>query len=319
MKIRSLVDGVIANWPSKILALTAAVLLFVFNRTNSLRERELEIPLDVILPGGYAIAAPYQEKVSITIKGDDEASIAKIDLEDVWAYVDLTELSTEGEYNLSVRYTRRGPALQSAVFIDRVEPKDVSITLEEELEKSLEVKPTFKGSPKYGFILSRYTVSPPNVRIRGPRTRIASITEIATGEIALTGRADNFVQRVGLVLHEPFVVIEGEASVEFQAMIEKVIVAKEYSGVVIEESGLHESLAWEPGGDTGVVDVRGPLVLLDAVGPKDFKLLAQFSEISEPGEYDVAVTPVAPAGLTILGSKPPNIKALLKPVLQEKE
>ena len=43
MKIRSLIDGIVANWPSKILALTAAVLLFVFNRTNNLREREADL------------------------------------------------------------------------------------------------------------------------------------------------------------------------------------------------------------------------------------------------------------------------------------
>ena len=319
MRIKSIASGLIANWPSKILALTAAVLMFVFNRMNNLRERELEVPLEVILPRGFVVAAPYPEMVIIAIRGDDEGDILSVAAEEFWVFVDLSDLTTEGEYQLPVRYTRRGSAIDSTVFVARVEPTEISVTVEDELTKILPVKPVLKGSPKYGYILSRFVVTPNVVNLRGPRTRIESVTQVTTDQIDLTGRESDFAQRINLVLHEPFVTIESESSVEFQAIVEKVVTIKEFTDLRIEGLNLDESLKWDEAKDSGAITVQGSLIQLEAVSQNDIRLAVDFGEINEPGQYSLAVATVVPAGLSVRRFEPSEIQVELTSRSGQKE
>jgi YbbR domain-containing protein len=122
LKIKLLFERLVSHWPAKVLSLTAAVLLFVFNRASNLVEQDFELPLEVVVPEMLAVAAPFQQRVSITVRSEDEEAISDISSGDFRAYVDLTDFRSEGAYRVPVRYTRTGFALNSAAFVDRVEP-----------------------------------------------------------------------------------------------------------------------------------------------------------------------------------------------------
>jgi len=312
LKIRSLLGSVVNNWPAKILAFTVAVLLFVFNRMNNLRERDVEVFLDVILPKGYAIAAPYQEKVSVTVKGDDEDSIAEITPDDFWAFVDLSDYSREDEITLPVRYTRRGPALSATVFVDRVEPTEVQISLERELTRTIPVKPVFKGVPQNGYTLNRYTMNPATVRLKGPRSRIEALKGILTEEIDLAGRRSDFTLKVKVMKQDPFISISTEKVVEFQGVIREIIMNREYVGVPITAINLPPYLTWDSEDLVSSISLEGPKLFLEALKIDDIRMDIDLERVRTPGGYTFEIMPAVPPGLVIRDFSPNKIKIVVQ-------
>ena len=75
MRSRSPLDRIFGHWPIKVMALAAAVMIFVFNRMNNLEERVFSLPLEVILPEGYVIAEPLRDQVTVSVKGEEEGEI----------------------------------------------------------------------------------------------------------------------------------------------------------------------------------------------------------------------------------------------------
>jgi YbbR domain-containing protein len=312
LKIKSLLGIIIDNWPAKVLAFTAAVLLFVFNRMNNLKERNVEVLLDVILPKGYAIAAPYQEKVSVTIKGDDEESIAEVKSDDFWVFVDLSEYAREDEIKLPIRYTRRGPALRSTVFVDRIEPTEVLISLERELTKTIPVRPVFKGVPQDGYTLNRYTVNPSTVEVKGPQSRIEALKGILTEEIDITGRRTDFTLKVKVVQQDPFITISSQRVVEFQGVIREIIMRREYVGVPITAVNLSESLSWDSEVLVSSITLEGPKLFIEALQVDDIRMEIDLKDVHEPGEYKRKLNPSVPPGLVIRDFTPATIEVVVQ-------
>ena len=57
----------------KVICLTAAVILFLFHRVNTMTERFFSVPLEVSTPPGLAIASAYPKTVRITLRGSEDA------------------------------------------------------------------------------------------------------------------------------------------------------------------------------------------------------------------------------------------------------
>jgi len=311
LRIRSLLLSVINNWPAKILAFTAAVLLFVFNRVNNMQENSLEVVVDVILPKGYVISAPYQDEVSITVKGDDEESVAKVAAADFWVYIDASEFTREGEFSLPVRYTRKGPALQSNVFVDKVEPSEVVVSLEREVTKRVPVKAVFRGAPQDGYALSGYRVLPESVDIKGPRSRVEATGNILTEVIDLSGRMSDFTMKVDLSPQDPFIDVIASREVEFQANIKEIILTEELTGIPIEIINLAENLSWSNPDTTFSISLEGPKLFMDALEPEDIRVAVDAGNIREPGTYTFDLSPSVPPGITVRSFTPEQVSVEL--------
>ncbi len=278
---------------------------------NNLKERDVEVLLDVILPKGYAIAAPYQEKVSVKIKGDDEESISKITAEDFWAFVDLSEYAREDEITLPVRYTRKGPALSSSVFVDSVQPTEVQISLERELTRTIPIRPVFKGMPQQGYTLNRYSMNPATVNLKGPRSRIEALKGILTEEIDLSGRRSDFSLKVKVVKQDPFIEISSQEIVEFQGIIKEIIMQREYVGVPITAVNLPSYLTWDSQDLVSSISLEGPKLFLEALQIEDIRMNIDLERVRSPGEYTFDVIPAVPPGLVIRGYSPERIKIIV--------
>jgi YbbR domain-containing protein len=302
-----------------VLSVAAAILLLVFNRMNNLQERAVEIPLEVILPDGYAIAAPFQEEISISIKGENEQSLQAIRSEDFRVYADLSETAAEGEFDVPVRYTRKGAALAADAYVDRVEPISVKIVLEREVTKELAVEPTLRGSPAGGYTLSEYTILPSTVKISGPQSRIDVIDKVITKEIDLSGRTGDFAVKTALDFDEPRVTVEGSQSIEFRASVKEIVVTRLFADVPIVDSNLNDTLEWDREEATGSMTLMGPQLLMDDLREEDILLSVSFAGIERPGNYRLQVRPAAPPRLTIRNYQPEEITVSVIPRLLREE
>ena len=91
MNLKGIQNALFANWPAKIISLTAAVVLSMFYRINSMEERFFSVPLSLEPPQGLALADPYPKSVRITLRGDADSIFSVLE-EDIEVFADFGNL-----------------------------------------------------------------------------------------------------------------------------------------------------------------------------------------------------------------------------------
>jgi YbbR domain-containing protein len=282
-------------------------------------EQDFELPLEVVVPEMLAVAAPFQQRVSITVRSEDEEAISDISSGDFRAYVDLTDFRSEGAYRVPVRYTRTGFALNSAAFVDRVEPAAVEVKLEEKIEKLLPVAAVIVGSPARGYELDSYTVFPSEIRAIGPRSRLETLDRLSTVPIDLSSESGDFSMRTDLEPVDPFLSLAGESWVDFTAKFREIIGQRSFDGVAVTVANPALPLAPANFELSGAITVQGPELIIERLERRDFDLFIDLGSIIEPGEYILPLMVRAPPGVTVLSYGPKESNVVVVFVAEEAE
>ncbi|MBN2441680.1 MAG: hypothetical protein JXJ04_10040 [Spirochaetales bacterium] len=306
MKVSVLLTRLLKNWPTKIISLIAAILLFLLNRMSNLEEHPLNVPLSIRLHNDYAIAAPIRQKISVIIKGDPDFEIQQITPEDIEVYIDLLKIDSEGEFTVPIQYKKIGSALEIEPLEIDIEPTVISVKLEKKMTKSvdIEVEKNIKGSPARGYMLGGYTYAPTVVQIVGPRSKVEMVDKATTDVIDLSGRTKNINMTVRLVSIDPLVKFKGGGDIEFSAVIEEIIEERIFDKKVIVGRDLTEALVIEKALPKGTVTVKAPLIVLDKIKSNDIRLYIDCSNIKNPGKHQKRVKVDIPDRVEVLRIDP---------------
>ena len=98
LKIKKIGETIIRNWPSKVLSLALAVLLFYFYKINTTEIRYMSIPLDLVLNSGFIAAELHPSEVRVSLRGSSE-SISLINERDISAVSDFSSREKSGVSN----------------------------------------------------------------------------------------------------------------------------------------------------------------------------------------------------------------------------
>ena len=306
MRSRRIFRILLADMPVKVICLTAAVILLLFHRINTLSERFFSVPLQVSVPAGLAVASSYPRSVRITLRGAEE-SIYPILEEDVEAAVSLDDRQSPGVFRAQVKVARKGTAQNVEPLEIKVEPQEIAFTLEPLAERRVGVVPDIRGAPAYGYELVQTAVTPAAVTIRGARSGVQGVASLPTEEIDLTGRTASFTAKVKLILPSTLVRVAGEASADFKATIQEALATRTFDSVEVAGLDLspHFLLKAPPG--PGSVQVRGAQLLVDGVRPDQVRLLLDFSIVKKAGRYTLHPRPETPEGVSVLDWSPREV------------
>ena len=308
MRTRPVLARALALWPVKILALAAAVLLFVFNRMNNLEQGVFELPIEVILPDGYVLADPLRAHAAVTIRGEGEGALRRAAPDQFRAYVDLTRFRREGTFTAAVQYGRRDAGQLVDAFVDRVEPAEVTVSLERVAERSVPVVANVAGSPEKGYALSQYTVTPPVVRLRGPRTVVENTTSVLTEEISLDGITGDYRTRVGLLASSPLIAFVGSAKVEFYGIIAKVVGTRQVADVPVTLLNADARYDWDVRPAFGRLVLKGAEVDLEGTEARPPRLVVDVRELGAFARQVRAVPrPEVSEGVTVVDYEPREV------------
>lgn len=119
------------------------------------------------------------------------------------------------------------------VTVDRIEPSQITVTLEERLEKRVPVSAVISGEPAPGFEVEVRATTPEEVRIIGPRSQVAALERIPTSMVDVSGRRESFTQRVTLNAGNLVEVI-GPRTVELRIEIVESAATAQFDGVSVE-------------------------------------------------------------------------------------
>ncbi len=87
--------NLLAGWVSKIVALLAAILLFVYGTYSGQEVRKVAIPLKVLLPVQMKAASRVPTTVEVRITGNEKL-IYLVDPEMIKAYADFSDVKESG-------------------------------------------------------------------------------------------------------------------------------------------------------------------------------------------------------------------------------
>ncbi|MGA2973994.1 MAG: CdaR family protein [Spirochaetia bacterium] len=306
MNARRFTRVLLADLPVKVICLTAAVILLLFHRVTTLTERFFSVPLDVNTPSGLAVASSFPKTVRITLRGAGDAIFPILE-EDVEAAVNLESHHTAGVYQAEVKVSRKGTAQNVEPLEIRVDPQEITFTLEPLTEKRVTLTPDLRGAPAYGYELVQSVVAPQSVIIRGARSRVQGVAALSTEEIDLTGRTGSFASKVKIELPNTLVQIAGDSSADFRATIQESVVARTFNGVAIEGFDLSPHLAMKSIPEPGSVQIQGTQLVVDGVRPDQVRLLVDLSGVKRAGEYTLHPRPQTTSSVTVLDWSPKEV------------
>lgn len=295
------------NWPPKIISVTIAVLLFLFYRATSLEERFFSVPLNIVKNESYAIASEIPKSVKVSLRGTEEKIFTILE-DDITVYADFTGESSEGNFRTTLKYTKKGTALNIEELEIRLEPSQISIELERNISKSVKIKPKLEGYPAKGFELDQYILSTEEILIEGPKSHVEGIEFIDTKPIDIDGKKEDFYVRTHLEANDPYLVFPIGDTVGFQGVITETVILKSMDDIGLVFMDLASNLLIKNELPKGSMKVQGKQVLLEKTSSEDFSFFVDCSQITSTGIYERDVSPIVPAGIVILHYSPENVK-----------
>ena len=180
----------------KVASLVLATCAWFFVKAITSDSRTIDgVPLEIKAKPGLTVLATSATTVNVTVRGTRE-DVRQVSRQDLSAVVDLTRDDRHGPVTVrlspsSVRHSRR-------VQVTEVDPAEVTVNVDEMIERDLPVKPQFGGELPPNLSVERVITEPETVKVKGPKTLLNRMSSIATLPIDVTGRRTSFRERVEL-------------------------------------------------------------------------------------------------------------------------
>jgi YbbR domain-containing protein len=216
----------------------------------------------------------------------------------------VLDLDKAQEGTLSYVLTENHILSPVEVEITRIHPSQITVRIEELIEKSFSIKSRYQGTPKKGYLLGDIKIVPDTLTMRGPRSVLEKMDHISAHEIELEGLNESATMRVELDLPGGNVQIIHQ-NVDFytaEVTIISLPIKKRFENVTVYLRNVDYVSVINP--KTFNVFVEGPEYLIRELDRDEI-----FGEIDlstyEPGNYP-KVTPkvVTPEGITVLQQWP---------------
>lgn len=305
------------QWPAKVLALAAALLLFLFNRFDSLQVRTFAIPLRLVTDTALLPAQEFDHRVKVTIRGvsDLVSGVTEADLE---ALVDYSSHQGEGVFNAPIQVNRHGVAAESTALEVTVDPMVLSLHLERKVVKTIPVHPNFVGEPGKNFELSGFQVVPSVVTVQGPRSAVEKITSITTEPVELRGKTDTFTLKVRVEPGSTLLDFPYGNTVEIQGLMTSSLASLVLENVVPGVINLNSGLKLQSPLPPVRVRLRGTQASLQALakdgnGAPTAVIVADLSGSTVPGEIpSVELKALLPEGVELVDLSPAVVSVFLE-------
>lgn len=183
------------DWLIKLvaLAITLALWLGVTGLRTPTTTRLGSVPFNLRVSNEIEIVNTPVQEVDIVITGD-KRKIAQVNKNDLVVSLDLTDVQA-GDRMVQLTPENVNVELPTGVRLEEIQPSKIAVKLERVEEREIAVKPEIEGSLADGFEIYNQTVSPANVRVRGPESFLKSLDSVSTERINLENRREDFTAR----------------------------------------------------------------------------------------------------------------------------
>ena len=292
-----------SNWALRIIAIVLALALFFYVKSETDTDRTAntspdvavlyKVPLEVYYDDETLLVTGLPETVDVTISGSSPVIAQTKNTQDYKVFVDLNSLMI-GEHHVPIQAEGFSEKLDVSI-----EPRSVSIVIEERVTKEFKVEPEMsKRLLAEGYVLTDMTASPSTVKVTGAKSVMESISYVKATVTGEQGLKASFEQEANVK------VLNAELSrLDVAVEPEKVNVEveiEEYSRelpITIKQTGqLKEGISIERiFAEPEKVKIYGKKGLIDELE----ELVVEFdvSDLEESGSHEVTVK--LPEGVTL--------------------
>jgi YbbR domain-containing protein len=228
------------NRGMKLLSLLLAFFLwFSINVSERDAEGTIEMPLRVrSLPAGMLVTNQPAKPVAVTLRGP-RTILDGVDERRVRVALDLAD-AAPGDVRIELNSDMVRPELPRRLKVVRIEPARVKVRVERLVHKRLPVKAELAGVPPLGYTADA-TVTPNEVDVSGPASKVDDLKEIKTEPVDLHGASDG-VQRVVLLSWAGDFVSFTPDHVQVSAIFHPTMMARKFEHVEVTVRNVAEGL-----------------------------------------------------------------------------
>jgi len=276
------------HFKDKAIAIVLAFLLwFAINSEDTYSQVFQAVPVDLAnQPVDLAIAGEWDELLTIRVSGP------RRDLEDLTAgqlspVIDLANaVSGENVFQLLADDI----AAPAGIQVERIEPAQVRILLEERRELLVPVSPVTSGEPAAGYEVTGKTTDPEVAWVSGPQSLLEALEYVPTDTVNVGGREESFSQTVPLLPGNRLIELSQGRTVEVSIEIREQATNAPFDGVQVVVINTEYRVEWNP--QQLDVILRGPPSLLAQVTAENIELVIDATGLMpNPSTEDYKIEP----------------------------
>lgn len=278
-------------WPfrhfgAKVLALFAAVLLWMTVSGEETVERGLRVPLELQqFPSGLEISGELPTTVDIRVRGGSTA-LSRLAPGDVVAVLDLHSARPGQRVFPLTPEQVRAPF---GISIVQVTPSAIAMMFEKSISRRVPVRPAIDGTPAPGFEIGQMDADPPTVEVTGPESAVKRAVEAVTEPVPVTGARDTVRERVTLGVLDPALRITGATTAVVTVAIQLAPLERTLHGRPVHRRSLGATLDAQVDPPTVDVMLRGNRDALARLDPDD---IVPYVDLTDVGVGEYAALPV---------------------------
>ena len=276
-----------------------------------LEKKYFYAPLVIENSGDLVPAVNIPRLVKVSVWGDSTV-IAPIMEEHITAYMDLSAISSPGEYRIPIQAKLKGLASNISDFEVEVEPSDITLTLEESLSKRVNVRLNLGGVPAENYEVYERDVDPATVEIKGPHSVVSQIEEMLTNSVQIDNRKTGFSGYVEVFASNPLVSVIGTSRIAYSIKIREIVSLQTYEEIALYFENLNEKFEVVTDSVLGNITVKGTKSNIASWTLPENVLRVNCSNITKPGVYSLPVQAVIPGKLSLIDANPKNIQFEVK-------
>jgi YbbR domain-containing protein len=298
---RSLREALQRHPGLKILSLVLAFFLwFSINVSERDAERIVELPVSVRrLPPGLIVTNLPAKPVVFTLRGP-RTILDGVDERKVRVALDLST-AAPGETRIELNSDMIRPELPRRLKVLRVEPARLKMRVERLVRRRLPVRADLAGMPALGYTIAESTVTPGQVEVIGPASKVDELKEVTTETVDLRGAAET-IQRDALLSWAGDFVSFSPEHVTVTVTFEEVMVSRDFKRVevrIVNAAGVPAKVT----PSQVDVTVRGPQRLLHNYRVPDGAVTVDASGLA-PGAHRVRARIDLPQALEVTRRQP---------------
>lgn len=309
MKIKQLFEKAIEDWPVKAICFVMAIFIYIFNQQSGMFSRTIKTNVVVGSESGFRPAEAFNTNVSISVRGKS-GSIEALSKNDFEAYLDFSYVAKDGKYDFPV-LLRLGPNVVSINPLEiKVSPEKISLRVEEEVAGFAKIEPLLKGDVPHGYKVESVSLEPEQVKILGARSLVENCKILQTSNIVLSNARTSFSGTAAIEKLKKNITLDSD-KVSFTVKIVQVTEKRSLENVKINSLNLNPNLEISKMANFVSIPVEGNL--LDLENFTDFSSVCQadFSQITEPGTFDIKLIYRLPNGIYLNGNYPKTVPAVV--------
>jgi len=273
------------NWPFKLLSVALAFALWVAVTGENVIVQDYDVPLEIALGDGYTLVGSPPDRGDVRLRGP-ETLLRQINplRHEMELMLDLSE-ATSGERTIQL-----GPdnllGLPRGVEIARIVPNRLSLLVDEQMQRTLPVEPSFMGDPPSGYSLYGARVTPETLTVVGPKSKVETLARMGTDPIPLENRMEPFVARVGAVPESPEIRVLDSRLLTVKVEVDVSPTEAVFESVPVVLTGQAYEATLRP--TTLRVVLTGPPALLEAIALEQVRAVVDVSGLAPRAEpYDL--------------------------------